>query len=138
MNRVFLMGHLGHAPELLESKNGKPYARLAIATNRVRYSEGQERETFTDWHSVFVWGKQAENCAEYLQKGALVFVEGHLSYWQPSNEKLYKTAVQAERVQFLNTRQGLEAAFEGENLSSSENLDNSEVSRNHNAVAHPA
>lgn len=133
MNRVFLMGHLGHAPELMESKNGRPYARLNIATHRARPKGGDgESETLTDWHSVFVWGKQAEICAEHLQRGALVFVEGYISYWQATDEKLYKSAIQADSVQFLNTRQRLEATIE------TENLDNSRSPRNHNAVAHPA
>jgi single-strand DNA-binding protein len=131
MNRVFLMGHLGHAPELMESKNGKAYARLSIATNRTRLNADDERETFTDWHSVFVWGRQAEICAEHLRKGALVFVEGSLSYWLGAEEKVYKTAIQAEEVRFLNTRKAL-AAGDGENL------DIPEGARNHNAVAHPA
>ncbi|NJM10465.1 MAG: single-stranded DNA-binding protein [Bdellovibrionaceae bacterium] len=32
MNRVFLMGNLGQKPELRQSKNGKPYTRLSVAT----------------------------------------------------------------------------------------------------------
>jgi single-strand DNA-binding protein len=33
----------------------------------------------TTWFRVSVFGKQAEACAQYLKKGSLVLVEGHLT-----------------------------------------------------------
>jgi single stranded DNA-binding protein len=86
MNRVFLMGHLGGAPELRTSKNGNPYTRLRLATNKFMAKEDGTKDTKTDWHSVFVWGDDANRCAEYLRTGALVFVEGSLSYWEVALE----------------------------------------------------
>lgn len=129
MNKVFLMGHLGHAPELQTSKAGKSFTRLRLATNR-RWVQGEETRESTDWHSVFVWGKLAEQCATYLQKGALVFVEGSLSYWQSGDiDKSYKNAIHGHEVRFLNSRGANATAI-------SVDLDNSEDERNHNAVAH--
>lgn len=125
MNRVFLMGHLGSNPELVESKNGKYYARLRLATSRWRPDANGDRQEITDWHSIFVWGRQAETCAEHLRKGALVFVEGVLNYWQEDGGKLFKSAIQAEEVHFLNGKKA-------------QHLDNPEAPLNHNAVAHPA
>lgn len=133
LNRVFIMGRLGHEPELLQSKNGRPYSLLRIATDRMRLNGEEQWETFTDWHSVFVWGKQAEICSQHLDKGALVFVEGNISYWQVAEAKLYKTAIHAEEVHFLNLRR---SSSDSEDMV--ENLDNPNAPRNHNAVAHPA
>lgn len=129
LNRVFIMGHLGRAPELRVSQKGKTFTHLRIATNRSwiandETSGQKERKEQTDWHSVFVWGPMAERCAEYLQKGSLVFVEGSLAYWQASDQETTKNAVHAHDVRFLSTgRAG--------------NLDNQPPPRNHNAVAHP-
>ncbi|MGE0525808.1 MAG: single-stranded DNA-binding protein [Bdellovibrionales bacterium] len=142
MNRVFLMGHLGRKPELTWSKAGRPYTRLSVATHR-RWTHPDEgvKET-TEWHSVFVWGALAETCCKHLDKGALVFVEGALTYWKVAEptpgETPYKNAVHAEEVRFLHLSI---PARTGENPALSEdmeNLDNPMPSRNHNAVAHPA
>lgn len=138
LNRVFIMGHLGHPPQLKLSAAGKPYTRLNVATHRPMSreesaSDGEEKQ-ITDWHSVFVWGPQAERCVNQLRKGALVFVEGSLTYWQvaQNDNKQYKNAVHANTVKFLNQGKGGESEVE---LS---NLDNSEAPPDHNAVAHPA
>ena len=139
LNRVFLMGHLGGAPELQTSKGGKPYARLRLATNRSQRREDGSYEDKAEWHSVFVWGDQAERCTRWLNKGALVFVEGALSYWQvaldgvgETAEKIgYKNAIHADNIRFITYGRN------SESLSDMENLDNPPPSRNHNAVAHP-
>ena len=125
MNRVFLMGHLGGNPELVESKNNKRYVRLRLATNRRWVDASGEKKESTDWHSVFVWGKLAELCTEKLQKGSMVFVEGYLNYWSEDGGKLFKSAIHAEEVHFFFAKR-------------SDGLDNPEAAINHNAVAHPA
>ncbi len=132
MNKVFLMGHLGQTPELQLSKAGKPYTRLSVATNRKWTNAEDEKKEATDWHSVFVWGPLAERCVDSLQVGALVLVEGSLSYWQVANssDSPYKNAVHGHEVRFLNSPRSAGV------LSETENLDNPEDARNHNAVAH--
>ena len=141
LNRVFLMGHLGRAPELMESKAGKPYTRLSVATNRAWMNSEDQREEKTEWHSVFVWGPLAERCSRNLRKGALVFVEGSLSYWKASQEGEYKNAIHGYEVKFLNSNmRAAENTTEADSMGtlSVEDLDNPESTRNHNAVAHPA
>lgn len=134
LNRVFLMGHLGHTPELQFSKEGKPYTRLAVATRRVWMSPEEQKQETTEWHSVFVWGAQAERSVQFLKKGAAVFIEGSLTYWAVAKEsgKDYKNAIQAHSVHFLNGPRASESPME------SEILDNLTAPRNHDAVAHPA
>ena len=70
-----------------------------------------ERKEFTDYHDVVVWNqgtrKLAETTAQYLQKGRLVYVEGRLQTrsWDDaqSGQKRYKTEVNANDVQFLDS-----------------------------------
>lgn len=136
MNKVFLMGHLGSAPELKTSKGGKPYARLRLATNRTwKNQEEGKVEKSTDWHSVFVWGRLAEVCADSLKKGALVLIEGSLSEWKVG-EKEFKNAIHGHEVRFLNSPKSVGAVASGAQrepvvYSEAENLDIQEDARNH-------
>jgi single-strand DNA-binding protein len=60
-----------------------------------------------------VWGKQAESCGEYLDKGSGVFVEGRLQTrdWEGKDgQKRTATEVVAERVQFMSRTKGAPAA----------------------------
>lgn len=60
-------------------------------------------------HSVVVFQKAAEHCSQYLSKGSLVFVEGSLSTreWQDQQgQKRYSTEIKAQRVQFLDKKDG--------------------------------
>jgi single-strand DNA-binding protein len=132
INRVFILGRLGHPPELTTSKNGQPYTRLSVATDRYR---GPDVDMSTDWHSVFVFGEEARKCVRWLNKGAQVFIEGNLNYWKrdkkgDERENPYQNAIHADRVHFMSYGQPLDQAR------AVENLDNPSTSRNHNAVAH--
>lgn len=141
LNKVILIGYLGANPELQISKAGKAYSRLRLATHRSFQNAEDQWETKTDWHSVFVWGPLAQRCCHDMQKGALVLVEGALTYWQAAQQDKYKNAIHGFDVKLLvASTKSLVAAPESviEEPPESEDLDNSETSRNHNAVAHPA
>ena len=133
LNKVFLMGNLGRTPELKKSRSGRSFTRLNVATNR-RWVDDDGTQQKSEWHSVFVWGDQAEHCVEYLRTGARVFVEGSLTYWKMGDElpeKAYKNAIHADRIHFITYGRDAEVA------SGVENLDIPEAPRNHDAVAHP-
>jgi single-strand DNA-binding protein len=56
-----------------------------------------------------VWGKSAENCAQYLQKGRSVYIEGRLQTreWEDKDgNKRQTTETIAQTVQFLGGRGG--------------------------------
>ncbi len=109
MNKVFLLGHLGQPPQQKSSSGGKSFVQLRVATHRTVFNKLPSDSTPTaDWHSVFVWGKQAENCLKYLQKGHPVMIEGYLSSFTQENpdtgEKKHKTAINALKVDFLHSK----------------------------------
>jgi single-strand DNA-binding protein len=57
-----------------------------------------------DFINIVVWGKMAENCANYLAKGRLVAVQGRIqsrSYDGKDGVKRYITEVVAGNVEFL-------------------------------------
>ena len=109
VNRVILVGRLGRDPELRYIPSGQAVANFSIATNeRWRDKDGTNQER-TEWHRIVVWGKSAENCAQYLQKGRTVYVEGRLQTreWEDKEGVKRKTTeVVAQTVQFLDGRGG--------------------------------
>ena len=103
LNKVFLMGNLTRDPELRYTPNGSAVASFGLAVNR-KYKQGDELKDETCFVDITVWGKQAENCAEYLSKGRGVLIEGRLSYrsWETDEgQKRSKLDVVANNVQFL-------------------------------------
>ena len=77
MNRVIITGNLGQKPELKQAKSGLAITNLRVATNE-RVKDGDQWKDHTEWHTIVVFGKQAENCEQYLDKGSKVAVEGKI------------------------------------------------------------
>ena len=109
VNKVILVGNLGRDPELRYIPSGQAVANFSLATSdRWRDKEGNNQER-TEWHRIVVWGKSAENCAQYLQKGRSVYIEGRLQTreWEDKDgNKRQTTETIAQTVQFLGGRGG--------------------------------
>jgi single-strand DNA-binding protein len=105
LNKVLLLGNLTRQPELRYTSGGMAVCEFGLAMNRRFSVNSQDREEvcFVD---IVVWGKQAENCGKYLEKGAQIMLEGRLQLdqWQDKDTgaKRSKLRVVAETVQFLN------------------------------------
>lgn len=96
-------GHLTKDPEIRYPAT-VAVGTLALAMNH-KYNQGDEWKDEVCFVDITVWGKQAENCAEYLHKGSRVLIEGRLKLdqWQTdAGEKRSKMGVVANRVQFLD------------------------------------
>ena len=106
LNIVHLMGRLTFDPELRRISSGTAVTDLRTAVNRSWQGNDGERREEVAYIDVTVWGKQAENCCQFLRKGSLVFVEGYLKMDQwddkETGQKRTKLKVQAERVHFLD------------------------------------
>ncbi len=105
-NRVILMGNLTRDPELRYNPNGTPVANLSIAVNR-KYKQGDEWKEEVSYFDIVVFGKQAENCGQYLSKGQSVLVDGRLQQrrWESEGQKRSKVEVVAENITFMPKRQ---------------------------------
>jgi single-strand DNA-binding protein len=118
MNRVFLVGNLTRKPELRRTPAGLAVSDLGLAVSDKYKNKAGELVEATCFADVVVWGKQAEMCEQYLDKGAPVLVEGRLQFdqWQTEQgEKRSRLRVRADRVQFLGRlRAGGKAPAEGE------------------------
>lgn len=109
VNKVILVGNLGSDPEVRYLPSGQPVANFNIATTeRWTGKDGNPGEK-TEWHRIVVFGKQAENCKEYLKKGRQVYVEGRLQTreWNDKEgNKRTTTEIVAQVVQFLGSGPG--------------------------------
>ena len=102
MNTVSLIGNLATDVELREvgpDKNGAPkkVASFLLAVGRGGADGG------ADFVSVSAWDRQGELCAEYLEKGRRVGVEGRLKSrsWDEDGKRRTAVEVVARRVDFL-------------------------------------
>jgi single-strand DNA-binding protein len=101
-NKIILIGNLTKDPELRYTPQGTPVASFRIAVNsKYKQSEGFREETlFID---IVTFGKQAENCSQYLNKGNAILVEGRLQErrWESEGQQKSKFEVVAQTVRFL-------------------------------------
>ncbi len=101
------MGNLTRDPELRYAASGAAVANMSLAVNNAYTGKNGEKKEDTLFIRTVVFGKQAENCAEYLSKGSPVFVEGRLRLNEWTNEqgeKRNNIEVVARNIQFLGRR----------------------------------
>ena len=110
MNKVFLLGRLGADPELRYTQSQLPICTMRLATNEPpRKGPDGESVEHTEWHSVVAFGKTAENCSNYLQKGRQAFIEGRIQtrkYQDKEGKDRYMTEIIANNVQFIGGGRG--------------------------------
>lgn len=109
LNKVFLIGNLTRAPELRYTPTGTAVSDLRLAVNRAYTTQSGEKRQETYFLTVVVWGKQAETCGEYLDKGSPILVEGRLQTreWEGKDgQRRNVVEVVAERIQFLGRARG--------------------------------
>ena len=103
MNIAILIGRLTKDPELRYiPSTGKAVATFGLAVDRPFTTKDGQKQT--DFFNIVVWGKIAENCANYLAKGRLAAIKGQIqnrSYDTQAGEKRYVTEIIADTVQFL-------------------------------------
>src|SRR5436305_9494469 len=80
VNKVILVGNLGKDPEIRRTQDGRPIAKLSVATSETWRDKGTgERKEKTEWHRVVFFNEGLCKVGEqYLKKGAKVYIEGAL------------------------------------------------------------
>lgn len=107
MNKVFLIGNLTRDPELNTTANNISVCKFTVAVSRRYTNSDGTREA--DFLPVVCWRGQADNCGRYLRKGSKVGICGSIqtrSYEANDGTRRYVTEINADEVQFLNTRGG--------------------------------
>ena len=100
--------------EFVNGREGKVAKAVLTAisnTRRANRGAGETREeesTAIQWQ---LWGKQAENAAEYLSKGSHVNIVGRLrnNNYEKDGETVYGMAFTADEIDYLDSRAESEA-----------------------------
>ena len=110
VNKVILIGNLGRDPEVRHTQDGNPIVNLSVATSESwkDRTTGERRER-TEWHRIVAWARLAEQCANLLSKGKLVYIEGRLQTrdWNDRDgNKRRTTEIFINRMRVLTPRGG--------------------------------
>lgn len=103
INKAIIAGNVTRDPELRALPSGVKIATFSVATNRFwKDATTGERKEMAEYHNIVVFGRQAENCAQYVKKGSQICVEGRIQTrsWEQDGQKKYRTEIIAENVQF--------------------------------------
>lgn len=104
MNNIVLIGRLVNDPELKyvgEPNNPVTNFRIAVSRNY----KTKDGIVESDFINIEIWGKKAETCGQYLQKGRLIAVDGCLridKYQTPEGDNKSITKVRANEIKFLD------------------------------------
>jgi single-strand DNA-binding protein len=99
-----MIGNLTKDPDYKQQTSGQGVCRLSLASNRqFRNKQTGAMVQEVCYIDVDVWGAQAENCKQYLQKGRPILVEGRLKLdtWEAEGQTRRRHSIVAERVVFL-------------------------------------
>ncbi len=98
VNKVILVWTLGIDPELRTTTSGQQVCNFSVATSEK--VKGEER---TEWHRITAFGKTAEFAAQYLSKGAKVYVDGKIQSSQYQKDGVTHTSfgILANNIQAL-------------------------------------
>jgi single-strand DNA-binding protein len=108
VNKVILIGNLGRDPETRYTTGGDAVTNLRIATTDTWKDKAGEKQEKTEWHTVVLFGRQAEIAGEYLKKGRPVYIEGRLQtrkYTDKEGVEKYSTEIVGDRMQLLGGRE---------------------------------
>ena len=101
MNKIQLIGRVGHTPE-----TGENWAKLSLATTE-KYTKDGQKEERTDWHTVKFFGKLVDVVKNYVTKGKQIYVEGRMRYDKYTDKngvEKWKAEVYADNLELLGSR----------------------------------
>lgn len=99
MNQIIISGRIAKEIELKYTQSGKAVASFSVAVDD---GWGDNKKTY--FLNVVAWEKKAESCANHLDKGSKVLVQGKLtsrSYDANDGGKRYVTEIVANDVEFI-------------------------------------
>jgi len=130
-----MAGNITQDPEFKLLPSGRPLCKLRLAVNYK--SKEYEEACFV---SVDVFGRQAEICNQYLQKGKPVLVEGRLKYdtWQDKETGQTRNAhsIVASRVNILSLANQSQEGIHGEQEPASYGNDSATTNISTSSIRH--
>ena len=108
VNKVLLLGNLGSDPEVRYQPDGRPLARLSVATSTMRRQADGSALELREWHRVLLSDELAVLARDQLRRGSQVWVEGrlHTERWRDQAGLEHKmTVIEARRVLILGSHE---------------------------------
>lgn len=118
LNRATFIGRLGAPVEVHHGSTFQAASFSIACSEKWKDKDGQQQER-TEWVNCKAFGKLAEICGTYLDKGSLVYVEGKLqtSSWEGNDgQKKYKTEVVLSEMKMLSPKSENKAQSSGPDL----------------------
>ena len=105
LNRAMIIGNLTRDPEVKTTSTGQTVASFGVATNFTWKDASGQKQEKVEFHNIVAWGKLAEICGQYLNKGKKVYIEGRLQTreWQGQDgAKRNRTEIVTENMIMLD------------------------------------
>ncbi len=115
VNKVILVGNITKDPYVKTTMGGKKVAVFTVATNRYFKDGAGNPMSESEYTNCSAWGNLAERCEQYMFRGKLVYVEGHLKTRvidKDDGTRLFKTEVVTTNLIFLDRRGGSDESAE--------------------------
>jgi single stranded DNA-binding protein (ssb) len=99
MNNVVLIGRLTRNPEIRYAQgNTMMIAKFSLAVNRQKKGDA-------DFINITVFGKTAEMCEKYLEKGKQIGIQGRIQTgnYEKDGKRVYTFGVIADRIEFIGS-----------------------------------
>lgn len=110
--QTIIVGNCGRSPELRYLQSGTAVCDFSVAVSESWNDQSGEKKQRTVWFKVSAWGKLAEVCNQYIQKGKMVMVVGTVearAYLDKNNQPASSLDLRARDVRFLGGRGDVEA-----------------------------
>lgn len=98
VNKVILIGNVGHTPKIHSKDGGNEIATFRLATSETwKDKQTGEKKEKTEWHNIVVFSSGLVNIVkEYIEKGDKLYIEGSLKteeYTGNDGVKKYSTKI---------------------------------------------
>ncbi len=109
VNTTYLMGRVGKDPEVRTvGQSNSKVAQFSLCTGgKYQTKDGREVDD-TAWHNIVAWRNLAETAEKYIRKGSQVFIIGHLSYREYTDNagnKKCVTDIVADKIELCGGKQ---------------------------------
>lgn len=106
--QTIIVGNVGNSPTLRYLQSGTAVCDFSVAVSESwNDQQSGEKKQKTTWFKVSAWGKLAEVCNQYIQKGKMVMVVGTVearAYLDKNNQPASSLDLRARDVRFLGGR----------------------------------
>lgn len=105
LNKVMLIGNVANDVKFSVTDPGQPRCNFLLITNRVYQNPKGETVQQPEAHNITAWGKWAQFLRDYVKKGKLLFIEGHLHTHELEKEKRSFTEVVVHELIILSPKE---------------------------------